>query len=61
MFFNRNITMLQPSPNPNNINAYNQFSNEGMLWFKDLTSPDTYFILPILLTTINLVNIQVSN
>lgn len=34
-------------------------SQEGCLWFPDLTLPDPYFILPIILVATNLCNIEV--
>ena len=34
-------------------------SAEGCLWFQDLTASDPYFILPIILVTSNLCNIEV--
>lgn len=36
-----------------------QFAHESALWFCDLTVPDPYFILPILLGVINLATIEV--
>ena len=35
-------------------------SSEGFLWFSDLTSPDTMYILPAVLTITNIMNIEVS-
>lgn len=34
--------------------------NEGTLWFLDLTLPDPYYILPVVLATTNLLNIEVA-
>lgn len=33
---------------------------EGTLWFTDLSKPDSYGILPLLLVVTNLINIEVS-
>jgi YidC/Oxa1 family membrane protein insertase len=33
---------------------------DGFLWFKDLSSPDPYFILPIIGAVISMANITVS-
>ena len=35
-------------------------ATEGVLWFTDLSKPDPYGILPVLLAITNLVNIEVS-
>ena len=35
-------------------------ATEGILWFTDLSKPDAYGILPILLAIVNLVNIEVN-
>jgi len=35
-------------------------ATEGILWFKDLSKPDSYGVLPVLLAGTNLVNIEVS-
>jgi len=34
-------------------------ATEGVLWFKDLSKPDSYGVLPVLLAGTNLVNIEV--
>ena len=34
-------------------------ASEGCLWFADLTQPDPYFILPVILAATNLCNIEV--
>jgi len=34
-------------------------AQEGMLWFPDLTTPDPYYILPIVLAAANMMNIEV--
>ena len=34
-------------------------STEGVLWFTDLTLSDPFFILPVVLTTSNIINIEV--
>lgn len=34
-------------------------STEGCLWFQDLTLPDPYHVLPIILVASNLCNIEV--
>ena len=35
-------------------------ASEGILWFNDLTIVDPYYILPVLVATANLLNIEVS-
>ena len=45
--------------NVDNISIYNQLSNEGILWFPDLTQTDPYFILPFLTAIVNLTIVQV--
>ena len=34
-------------------------SSEGLCWFADLTAPDQYYVLPLVLGVSNLLNIEV--
>lgn len=56
----RNLANLKPDPNsPLAIQAHQQLSQEGVLWFQNLTLPDPTGILPITTALINLTIIQI--
>lgn len=44
------------SPEPDVLAS---FTSEGALWFSNLTLPDPYYILPVILATTNLLNIEI--
>lgn len=54
----RNMTGVFPGLSPPE-DVLTGLATEGMLWFPDLTAPDPYCILPILLAATNLMNIEV--
>ena len=54
----RNMTGVFPWLSPPE-DVLTGLAAEGMLWFPDLTAPDPYCILPILLAATNLMNIEV--
>lgn len=55
----RNMTGSYPGANPP-ADVLQAFQVEGTLWFPDLTLPDPYVVLPLLLVATNLLNIEVS-
>ena len=54
----RNMAGVFPGA-PSNDVVKTALASEGCLWFSDLTVPDPYYILPILLVGTNLCNIEV--
>ena len=55
----RDMTGVFPNKVPLNPEATVSFASEGALWFTDLTLPDPYFILPVVLALSNFINIEV--
>lgn len=57
----RNMAFMKPIAHQKALDIYvfNQLSNEGILWFTNLTQSDPYFILPILVGIVNLAIIQI--
>ena len=55
----RDMTGVFPNKVPLNPEATVSFVSEGLLWFHDLTLPDPYFVLPVILALSNLLNIEV--
>lgn len=55
----RDMTGVFPNRVPLNPEATLSFANEGLLWFQDLTLPDPYCVLPVVLAFSNLLNIEV--
>ena len=55
----RNMTGSYLSATPPPPHVLQAFHTEGALWFPDLTLPDPYTILPVLLVVTNLLNIEV--
>ena len=53
------MTGVFPNKLPLNPEATVSFASEGLLWFHDLTLPDPYFVLPVILAVTNLLNIEV--
>ena len=56
----RNMTGYFPGLTPP-PGAAESFAVEGILWFQDLTLPDPYSVLPIVLAITNLLNIEVNS
>ena len=54
----RNMTGSYLSATPPPPHVLQAFHTEGALWFPDLTLPDPYTILPVLLVVTNLLNIE---
>ena len=54
----RNMTGFLPGLSPRE-GILTGLAPEGMLWFPDLTTPDPYYILPIMLAAANMTNIEV--
>ncbi len=57
----RNISFMYPIADDKALAIHKQLSNEGILWFTDLTQTDPYFVLPVIVGLINLINVQVFN
>lgn len=55
----RDMTGVFPNKLPLNPEATASLASEGVLWFQDLTLPDPYFILPVVLALTNFLNIEV--
>lgn len=56
----RNMTGFFPTYAPFCDGTPVSLASEGILWFKDLAVVDPYYILPVLVATANLLNIEVS-
>jgi membrane protein insertase Oxa1/YidC/SpoIIIJ len=52
---------MYPIADDKALAIHKQLSNEGILWFTDLTQTDPYFVLPVIVGLINLINVQVFN
>lgn len=55
----RDMTGVFPNKLPLNPEATLSFASEGALWFQNLTLPDPYYVLPVVLVCTNLLNIEV--
>lgn len=52
--------MTDPVTLSENIALYADLAHGGVLWFTDLTKPDSTRILPVVLATANLINVEVA-
>ena len=55
----RNMTGFFPNYEPFCEGSSVSMASEGILWFQDLTVVDPYYILPVLVASVNLLNIEV--
>ena len=53
------MTGVFPDKAPLNPEVTVSLASEGVLWFHNLTLPDPYFVLPVILVVSNLLNIEV--
>jgi membrane protein insertase Oxa1/YidC/SpoIIIJ len=53
------MTGVFPNKLPLNPETTISFASEGALWFQNLTLPDPYYVLPVILVCTNLLNIEV--
>lgn len=55
----RNMTFMYPVADEKATLIHTQLSNEGILWFSNLTIPDPLLLLPFLAAGINLTIVEV--
>lgn len=55
----RSMVLPLPGVAPVSVHVKDQLSNEGILWFTDLTQADPYCLLPFITAVVNLAIVQV--
>ena len=55
----RDMTGIFPNKTPLNPEVAVSLASEGLLWFSNLTLPDPYCVLPVMLALTNFLNIEV--